>query len=93
LKLNRVDDITPEQKVRWNDRSREPFHLFETIEEELTATTAFWRSRTPDERMEYLEHTRCVLYGEEVVNAPMVRCYGWRKRTEEEPDLKNIVHF
>lgn len=93
MNLNWTDDITPEQQARWNDRSRKPFHLFETIEEELAATTAFWRSRTPLERMEHLEHTRCVLYGEEAVNAKMVRCYGWRKRLEDEPDPKNIVYF
>ncbi len=92
MNLNWTDDITPEQKVRWFDRSRKPFHLFETIEEELAVPTTFWHSRTPHERMEYLEHTRCVLYGEEVVNAKMVRCYGWRKFGEE-ADPKNIVYF
>ena len=85
--------MTPDQLAKWSDRSREPFHLFETIEEELAATTAFWHSRTPEERLEYLEFMRCVIYGEEAVNAKMVRCYGWRKKGEEEYDPKNIVYF
>jgi hypothetical protein len=71
---------------------REPFHLFQTLEEELAATPAFWRSRTPGERMEYLEHVRCVMYGEEVVNARVVRCYG-RGKLGEEPDPKDVVYF
>jgi hypothetical protein len=84
--------MTPDQIVKWNDPTRAPFHLFQTIEEELAATTAFWWSRTPDERLEYLEFTRCVLYGEEVINAPLIRCYGWRKMGEE-ADPKNTVYF
>jgi hypothetical protein len=74
------------------DQPREPFYLFKSLEEELSATVAFWRSRTPQERLEYLEHLRVLKYGEEAVNAPMVRCYGWRKFGEE-PDPKNIVYF
>jgi len=62
------------------------------MDEELAATTAFWRSRTPTERLEYLEHTRCVICGEEVVNAKMIRCHGWRKLGEE-ADPKNVVYF
>ncbi len=91
--MNWVEELTPEQKARWDDRSREPFHIFKTIEEELAATTAFWRNRTPHERLEYLEHTRYVIYGEEVVNAKIVRCYGWRKRIEDDYDPKNVVYF
>ena len=74
------------------NKPREPIYLFATLEEELAVTSGFWRSRTPQERMEYLHHIRCVTYGEEAMNAPMVRCYGWRKRGEE-PDPKNIVYF
>lgn len=84
--------MTPDQLAKWNDSSRKPFHLFETIEEELAATTSFWRSRTPAERLEHLEFMRCVIYGEETVNAKVVRCYGWRKMGEE-ADPKNIVYF
>jgi hypothetical protein len=73
-------------------KPREPFYLFKTLEEELAATTAFWRSRTPHERLEYLHHIRTLEYGEEAMNAPMVRCYGWRKMGEE-ADPKNIVYF
>ena len=73
-------------------KPREPFYLFKTLEEELAATTAFWRSRTPHERLEYLHHIRTLEYGEEAMNAPMVRCYGWRKMGEE-VDPKNIVYF
>ena len=87
-----LDDLTPEQRARWNDRSREPFHLFQTIDEELAAPSAFWRGRTPGERMEYLEHSRWVSFREEAMNAPFVRCYGWRKQGEE-ADPKNIVYF
>lgn len=91
--MNWVEQLTPEQRARWNDRSREPFHLFKSIDEELAATTSFWRSRTPHERLEYLKHTRCVIYGEESVNAKMVRCYGWRKRIEDDHDPKHVVYF
>ena len=73
--------------------ARKPFYLFKTLEEELAATNKFWRSRTPSERMQYLHHIRTIEYGEEAMNAPMVRCYGWRKRIEDEPDPKNIVYF
>jgi len=91
--LSWVEQLTPEQRARWDDCSRAPFYLFETIEEERAATPAFWHSRTPHERLECLEHTRCAIFGEEVVNAKMVRCYGWRKRIEDDPDPKNIVYF
>ncbi len=91
--MNWVEQLTPEPRVKWNDRSREPFQLFKTVDEELAATTAFWRKRTPLERLEYLEPTRCVIYGEAVVNAKLIRCYGWRKRIEDEYDPKNIVYF
>ena len=43
--------------------------------------------------MAYLEHTRCVIYGEEVVNAKLIRCYGWRKRIEDKSDPKNVIYF
>ncbi len=83
LKLNWIEQLAPEQRARWSDCLREPFHHFATIEEELAATPSYWLSRTPDERMEYLEHTRCVLHCEEVVNAKM----------GEEADPKNTVYF
>ena len=44
-------------------------------------------------QIEYLEHTRWVIYGEEAMSAPMVRCYGWRKRMTDEYDPKNVVYF
>jgi single-stranded DNA-binding protein len=84
--------MTPNQLAKWNDRSRKPFDLFNTVEEELSVTNEFWRSRTPLERLEYLEFMRCVIFGEEAVNAKMIRCYGWRKMGEE-ADPKNIVYF
>ena len=77
---------TPEHPLR------EPFYLFATLEDELAVTPGLWRSRTPQERMEYLQHMRCVTYGEEATNAPMVRGYGLRKRGEK-PDPKKIVYF
>ena len=92
MKYNWLDELTPEQRSRWNDRSREPFHRFQTIDEELSAPSDFWLSRTPGERMEYLEHTRWVIFGEEAMSAPFVRCYGWRRHGEE-ADPKNIVYF
>ena len=85
--------MTPEQMARWKDPLRKPFHLFQSVEEELSIGNDFWRSRTPHERLEYLEFMRCVIYGKEVVNAPMVRCFGRRKWGEEECDPKNIVYF
>ena len=92
MKYNWVDGLTPELRARWADRTREPFHLFKTVEEELSVPEKFWWSRMPAERMEYLEHTRFVIYGEAAMNAPFVRCYGWRKHGEE-PDPKNVVYF
>ena len=71
---------------------RKQFRLFATIEEELAATPAFWRSRTPHERLEYLLHLQTMMYGEVAMNAPMVRCYGWRKFGEE-PDPSNTICF
>lgn len=91
--MNWVNELTPEQRARWTDRTREPFHLFETVEEELSAPDGFWLSRTPAERMEYLAHIRWVVYGEEAMTAPFVRCYGWRKSMKEEYDPKNVVYF
>jgi hypothetical protein len=73
-------------------QTRKRFRLFKTLEDELSATKEFWWSRTPDERMEYLEHVRMFRFGEEAMNAPMVRCYGWRKLGKE-PDPTNIFHF
>ena len=90
--MNWIDELTPEQRGRWTDLSREPFYLFKTMDEELAVPSGFWRSRTPAERMEYLEHSRWVVYGEEAMKAPFVRCYGWRKMGEE-PDPKNVVYF
>jgi hypothetical protein len=87
-----VEELPPEQRARWTDRQREPFHLFKTVEEELSLPEKFWWNRTPAERIEYLEHSRWVIFGEEAMNAPFVRCYGWRKRGEE-PDPKNVVYF
>ena len=91
--MNWIEQLTPEQRGRWNDLSREAFHLFKTIEEELALPPDFWRSRTPEERIEYLEHTRWVIYGEEAMSALMVRCYGWRKRMTDEYDPKHVVYF
>ena len=91
--MNWVDELTPEQRARWTDRSREPFHLFQTAEEELSAPDGFWLSRTPEERMEYLARIRWVVYGEAAMTAPFVRCYGWRKSMKEEYDPKNVVYF
>lgn len=93
MNWNWIEQLTPAQRERWNDLSREPFHLFKTVEEELAVPTNFWRSRTPNERIEYLEHTRWVIYGEEAMSAPMVRCYGWRKRMTDEYDPKDVVYF
>jgi hypothetical protein len=84
--------MTPDQTAKWNNPLRRPFQLFQSLQEELAATTAFWRSRSPGERLQYLEFMRCVIYGEEAVNAKLIRCYGWRKMGEE-ADPKNIVYF
>ena len=91
--MNWVEQLTPEQRARWDDLSREPFHLFKTVEEELAAPTDFWRSRTPDERMKHWDHTRWVIDGEEAMIAPFVRCHGWRKRITGEYDPKSVVYF
>lgn len=91
--MNWIEELMPEQRARWIDLSREPFHLFKTTEEELAAPADFWHRRTPDERMEYLEHTRWVVYGEAAMSAPFVRCYGWRKSIKDEYDPKNVVFF
>lgn len=72
---------------------REPFYLFQTVEEELAAGREFWLSRTTVERFHYVEHLRYLEYGEEAMNAPFVRCYGWRKRITDEYDPKNVVYF
>ena len=87
-----VDELRPEQRERWTDRAREPFYLFNTTEEELSVPANFWLNRTPAERMEYLEHSRRVIFDAAAMNAPFVRCYGWRKLGEE-PDPKNVVYF
>ena len=84
--------MTSDETTRWTDPARKPFRLFKSIEEELSVDKHFWHGRTPDERMEYLEFMRCVIYGEEVVNAKIIRCYGWQKFGEED-DPKNIVYF
>ena len=91
--MNWIYELTAEELTRWTDRDRKPFHLFKTVEEELSVPQDFWLSRTPAERMEYLEHTRSVVYGEEAMRAPMVRCYGWRKRITDDYDPKNVVYF
>lgn len=90
---NWIEQLTPEQRERWNDLSREPFHLFKTVEKELATPNEFSFSRTPAERMEYLEHTRWVIFGEEAMSAPFVRCYGWRKSIKHEYDPKDVVYF
>ncbi|NBV24255.1 MAG: hypothetical protein EBS05_20350 [Proteobacteria bacterium] len=87
-----VDELTPEQRARWTDRAREPFHLFQTTDEELSVPPNFCLGRTPQERMEYLEHTRWVIFGEAAMTAPFVRCYGSRKMGKES-DPMNVVHF
>jgi hypothetical protein len=84
--------MTASQISKWKNPLRKPFHFFKTVEEELSVGNDFWRNRTPHERLEYLEFMRCVIYGEEAVNAKMVRCYGWRKMNEE-ADPKNIIYF
>ena len=71
---------------------RKPFYLFKTLEQELAATPEFWRSRTPGERLEYLHHIRCVIYGEDAVNAKVARCYAGGK-VGEDPDPKDFVFF
>ena len=85
--------MSPEQLARWQDPKPKPFRLFQSVAEELAVKPDFWRSRTPLERMEYLEFSRCVVFGEEIVNAPMVRCYGWRNSINDEHDPKNLVYF
>ena len=84
--------MTTEQIARWNCPLRKPFRFFQTVDEELSVDRNFWRNHTPQERLEYLEFTRCVIYGEEVVNAKMIRCYRWRKQNEE-AGPENIVYF
>jgi len=82
-----------DRSSRFNNPLRRPFRLFDTVEQELAATTKFWRNRTPQERLEYLEFMRCIDFGEEEVNAPIVRCYDKRKWTETEPAGDTIVYF
>lgn len=84
--------MTPDQIAKWNDPLREPFRLFQTIQEELAATAAFWRNRTPIERLEYLEFMRGMVFGENAVNAKTIRCHG-RRKLNEDTDPKNIVYF
>ena len=71
---------------------RKPFCLFATVDEELATTSAFWRSRTPKERLQYLQHVNILEYGEEAMNAPMVRCYG-KRRIGEALDPETVVYF
>ena len=85
--------MKPDQSSKFNDPLRQPFRLFDTIDQELAAKSDFWRSRMPQERLEYLEFMRCIVFGEEAVNAPIVRCYRRRKWTEAEPVAGNIVYF
>lgn len=92
LKYHWTDDLTAEQRTRWNDPSREPFHLFKTVQEELATPGQFWRGRPPADRLEYLEHTRWVIFGAEAMSAPFVRCYGGSKLGEE-PDSTDLVYF
>lgn len=84
--------MNSEQIAKWKDPLRKPFRLFEMVEEELSVGSDFWHGRTPQKRLEYLEFTRCVIYGKEAVNAKTIRCYGWRKMNEE-ANPKNIVYF
>lgn len=73
-------------------QTRKPFRLFETLADERSTTKEFWRKRTPQERMEYLEHVRKLEFGQEAINAPTVRCYG-RRKLHGEPDPKKVVYF
>jgi hypothetical protein len=84
--------MTTEEIQKWKNPLRKAFHLFHTVEEELSVGKLFWRNRTAVERLEYLEFMRRAIYGEEVVTEPMIRCYGWRKFNED-ADPENIVYF
>ena len=69
------------------------FGSYRTAAAADTELRDYWWSGTPKERMETLETLRVRVWGEEDVAAPMVRCYGWRKRITSEYDPKNLVHF
>ena len=74
--------IHPEQAAKFNDLSRMPFRLFDSVEEELRATNEYWHCRTSLERMEYLEFTRRVIFGSDAIKNFRVPSVGRRKFKE-----------
>ncbi len=61
---------------------------FEEADRELRD---YWWSRTPEERLEALEELRIRIYGEEALNAKVVRCYAGGK-VGQQPAPESFVY-
>jgi hypothetical protein len=52
------------------------FGAYQSFAESDSELRAYWRSRTPNERMEALEDLRIANYGEATINARIPRVFG-----------------
>ena len=52
------------------------FGAYKSFAEADAELRVYWRSRTPQERMEALEEVRILNYGEEAINSRIPRIFG-----------------
>ena len=67
--------IPPPVPPKRHERFR-AFRAYRNFAEADADLRAYWRSRTPAERLEALEDMRIAIYGEEAINARIPRIFG-----------------
>jgi hypothetical protein len=68
-------DVTPSGVAKRHAGFRK-FGAYKDFAEAEAELRAYWRSRTPQERMEALEELRLSNYGQEAVDARVPRIFG-----------------
>jgi hypothetical protein len=69
------EDVAPCGVAKRHARFRK-FGAYKDFAEAEAELRAYWRSRTPQERMEALEELRLSNYGQEAVDARVPRIFG-----------------
>jgi hypothetical protein len=68
-------DVTHPQAKKSHEHFRK-FGAYKNFAEADAELRDYWRSRTPEERMEALEELRILNYGQEAIDARIPRVFG-----------------
>ncbi len=75
LRFPAMNKDTPPSATKRHQQFRK-FGAYRNFEEADAELRAYWRSRTPQERMEALEELRILNYGQEAIDARIPRVFG-----------------